>query len=187
NEPQGHGRVGPALRQRRAARHARAVSAGRLRPHLRDRPFTAGRADAPRLSRSHRGRGQLGPLDGAGTTGRGECRFGQMARHQALRLLEGLMMRVAWIASMSALAWALPVMAQPAKPPPVTNTAPERPLPTLNIVVPERDRQAVYAYYRDEIAAGRCPPPLLRRDKACHAPSPVRGPWKLDQALPDSV
>ena len=97
------------------------------------------------------------------------------------------MMRVVWMASMSALAWALPVMAQPAKPPPVTSTAPERPLPTLNIVVPERDRQAVYAYYRDEIAAGRCPPPLVRRDKACHAPSPVRGPWRLDQALPDSV
>ena len=97
------------------------------------------------------------------------------------------MMRSVWVASICALACALPVMAQPAKPPPVTNTAPERPLPTLNIVVPERDRQAVYAYYRDEIAAGRCPPPLLRRDKACHAPSPVRGPWKLDQALPDSV
>lgn len=62
------------------------------------------------------------------------------------------------------------------------------PLPTLNIVVPQRDRDAAFAYYRDEIAAGRCPAPLVRQDKACGAPpAPASRAWKLDQPLPDSV
>jgi len=93
-------------------------------------------------------------------------------------------MRACWIVLLSIAA--LPALAQPAKPP-VTTAVPDRPLPTLNIVVPERDRQAVYAYYRAEIAAGRCPVPLVRRDKACQAPPTTRGPWKLDQPLADSV
>jgi hypothetical protein len=56
------------------------------------------------------------------------------------------------------------------------------------MVVPQRDRDAAFAYYRDEMAAGRCPPPLVRQDKACAAPPPVQArAWKLDQPLPDSV
>ena len=89
-------------------------------------------------------------------------------------------MRVTSMAVLSALALPLPATAQSGKPP-------DRPMPTLNIVVPERDRQAVYAFYRDEIAAGRCPAPLVRRDKSCHAPSASARAWKLDQPLPDSV
>jgi hypothetical protein len=79
-----------------------------------------------------------------------------------------------------------PAMAQTAKP---TAPAPaqQAPLPTLNIVVPERDRTAVYAYYRAEIAAGRCPVPLVRKDKACVAPGPAKPVWKLEQPLPDGV
>lgn len=73
---------------------------------------------------------------------------------------------------------------------PAANTAPaaQGPLPTLNMVVPQRDRDAAFGYYRDEIAAGRCPAPLVRKDKACGAPAatPTKA-WKLDQALPDSV
>lgn len=62
------------------------------------------------------------------------------------------------------------------------------PLPTLSMVVPQRDRDAAFAYYRDEIAAGRCPAPLVRQDKACGAPPPPASrAWKLDQPLPDSV
>ena len=73
--------------------------------------------------------------------------------------------------------------AQQTKPP-----AKDSPLPTLNMVVPQRDRDAAYAYYRDEIAAGRCPAPLVRRDKACGAPpAPTARAWKLDQPLPDGV
>src|SRR5262245_18919835 len=55
------------------------------------------------------------------------------------------------------------------------------------MVVSQRDRDAAFAYYRDEIAAGRCPAPLLRRDKACAAPAAIAKAWKLDQPLPDGV
>ena len=62
------------------------------------------------------------------------------------------------------------------------------PLPTLSMVVPQRDRDAAFAYYRDEIAAGRCPAPLVRGGKACGAPPPPASrAWKMDQPLPDSV
>jgi hypothetical protein len=91
---------------------------------------------------------------------------------------------------------ALPAAAQtpparPAAPPPAQQTKPpakDTPLPTLNMVVPQRDRDAAFAYYRDEIAAGRCPAPLVRRDKACSAPAaqPTKA-WRLDQPLPDSL
>ena len=62
------------------------------------------------------------------------------------------------------------------------------PLPTLSMVVSQRDRDAAFGYYRDEMAAGRCPPPLVRQDKACAAPPPPQSRvWKLDQPLPDDV
>jgi len=85
--------------------------------------------------------------------------------------------------------------ATPAAPAGKSATAPsgpgadnQRPLPTLNMVVSQRDRDAAFAYYRDEIAAGRCPAPLVRKGKECGAPAttPTKG-WKLDQPLPDSV
>ena len=81
---------------------------------------------------------------------------------------------------------------KPAAPPaPAQQTKPaakDSPLPTLNMVVPQRDRDAAFAYYRDEIAAGRCPAPLVRRDKACGAPAtlPTKS-WRLDQSLPDGL
>ena len=80
-------------------------------------------------------------------------------------------------------------MAQQAKPAAPAPPAKEsRPLPTLNMVVSQRDRDAAFAYYRDEIAANRCPPPLVRRDKACGAPAaqPTKS-WRLDQPLPDGL
>jgi hypothetical protein len=78
---------------------------------------------------------------------------------------------------------AAPAPAQQTKPP-----AKDSPLPTLNMVTPQRDRDAAFAYYRDEIAAGRCPAPLVRKDKACSAPAatPTKA-WRLDQPLPDSL
>ncbi len=78
---------------------------------------------------------------------------------------------------------------KPAAPAPGSPSSPkDTPLPTLNMVVPQRDRDAAYGYYRDEIAAGRCPAPLVRRDKACGAPATMpTKPWRLDQPLPDSL
>ena len=103
-------------------------------------------------------------------------------------------MRFSLIALSIAMA-ALPAAAQTPPARPATPSAPapaasakESPLPTLSMVVPQRDRDAAFAYYRDEVAAGRCPAPLVRRDKACVAPAatPAKA-WKLDQTLPDSV
>ena len=51
----------------------------------------------------------------------------------------------------------------------------------------QRDRDAAYAYYRDEIAAGRCPQPLVRKNNACAAPAAGKQVWKLDQPLPEGV
>jgi hypothetical protein len=77
---------------------------------------------------------------------------------------------------------------RPAQPTGVPSSSKDTPLPTLNMVVPQRDRDAAFAYYRDEIAAGRCPAPLVRKDKACGAPAaqPTKT-WRLDQPLPDSL
>jgi hypothetical protein len=55
------------------------------------------------------------------------------------------------------------------------------------MIVPERDRTAVYTYYREEVAAGRCPAGLVRKNNACVAPAPAKQAWKLDQPLAESV
>lgn len=95
------------------------------------------------------------------------------------------------ILSVAGLALVSPAAAQTDKPParPAAPAAPaaQPPLPTLNMVVPQRDREAVYTYYRAEVAAGRCPTPLVRKDKACLAPGPSKPVWKLDQPLADGV
>ncbi len=90
----------------------------------------------------------------------------------------------------ASLALALPAPAQNAKPPARAAAPPpaqNSPLPTLSMVVPQRDRDAVYAYYRAEVAAGRCPPPLVKKSNACVAPSPGKQAWKLDQPLADDI
>jgi len=96
--------------------------------------------------------------------------------------------------SIASLALVLPASAQPA--PAQKDKAPSRapapaaqdsPLPTLNIVVPQRDRDAVYAYYRDEIAADRCPAGLVKKNNVCAASVPAKQAWKMDQPLPDGV
>ncbi len=99
-------------------------------------------------------------------------------------------MRVAVTAFLSAasLALVVPAAAQTSKPTaPATAPAQQGPLPTLSMTVPERDRTAVHTYYRAEIAAGRCPPPLVKKDKACLAPVPAKKVWKLDQPLADGI
>ena len=80
-------------------------------------------------------------------------------------------------------------LAQNTKPPakPAAPMKQDSPLPTLSMVVPERDRNAVYAYYREEVAAGRCPAGLVKKNNACGAPAPAKQAWKLDQPLPDGV
>jgi hypothetical protein len=80
-------------------------------------------------------------------------------------------------------------LAQNTKPPakPAVPMKQDSPLPTLSMVVPERDRNAVYTYYREEVAAGRCPAGLVKKNNACGAPAPAKQAWKLDQPLPGGV
>jgi hypothetical protein len=115
-----------------------------------------------------------------------------MAGRQVARLLEDLTMRAASIAALGlACLVAMPSWGQapanrPANPAPAP-PASQSPLPTLNMTVPQRDREAVYAYYRAEMAAGRCPMPLVKMSNACLAPSPGKSQWRIDQPLADSV
>ena len=80
-------------------------------------------------------------------------------------------------------------LAQNTKPPakPAAPMKQDSPLPTLSMVVPERDRNAVYTYYREEVAAGRCPAGLVKKNNACGAPAQAKQAWKLDQPLPVGV
>lgn len=116
-----------------------------------------------------------------------------MAGGQAAGLLAGLTVRTISIVLLGAasLAVTLPASAQADKPPARAGAsaapAAQPPLPTLSMVVPERDRIAVYTYYREEVAAGRCPPPLVRKNNACGAPAAAKPAWKLDQPLPDGI
>lgn len=96
--------------------------------------------------------------------------------------------RTAWMFAIAAsLVVAAAASAQQAKPAAPATPANQNPLPTLNMTVPQRDRDAAYTYYRDEVAAGRCPPPLVWKDKVCYTPVPVAKLWRLDQPLPDGV
>ena len=90
------------------------------------------------------------------------------------------------IASLAPVSLAL---AQNTKPPakPAAPATQDSPLPTLSMVVPERDRNAVYTYYREEVAAGRCPAGLVKKNNACGAPAQAKQAWKLDQPLPEGV
>jgi hypothetical protein len=99
-------------------------------------------------------------------------------------------MRVIPFALLTLIAWPAVAQAPPANRPavPLGPSKESSPLPTLSMVVPQRDRDAAFAYYRDEAAAGRCPAPLLRQGKACNAPAaPTARAWKLDQPLPEGV
>jgi hypothetical protein len=80
-------------------------------------------------------------------------------------------------------------LAQNTKPPAkaAAPAAQDSPLPTLSMVVPERDRNAVYTYYREEVAAGRCPAGLVKKNNGCAASVPSKQTWKMDQPLPDGV
>jgi hypothetical protein len=113
-----------------------------------------------------------------------------MAGDETAGVLEGIVMRPVSIALLlvASLASVPLALAQNTKPPAkAAAPAQESPLPTLSMIVPERDRTAVYTYYREEVAAGRCPAGLVRKNNACVAPAPAKQAWKLDQPLAESV
>lgn len=54
-------------------------------------------------------------------------------------------------------------------------------------VVPDRDRNAVQTYYRNEFAAGNCPPGLAKKNNGCLPPGQAKKMWAVGQPLPTSL
>lgn len=54
-------------------------------------------------------------------------------------------------------------------------------------VVVDRDRDAVYSYYRGEHANGNCPPGLAKKDNGCLPPGQAKKMWAVGQPLPREV
>ena len=53
--------------------------------------------------------------------------------------------------------------------------------------VPDRDRDAVYGYYRTEYNAGNCPPGLAKKNNGCLPPGQAKKAWVVGQPLPRDV
>jgi Ni/Co efflux regulator RcnB len=56
-----------------------------------------------------------------------------------------------------------------------------------NIVVADHDRNAVYTYYRNDFAAGNCPPGLAKKNNGCLPPGQVNRAWVIGQPLPPQI
>ena len=57
----------------------------------------------------------------------------------------------------------------------------------VNVVVTERDRSAIYGYYRPLYAAGNCPPGLAKKNNGCLPPGQAKKLWAIGQPLPAGV
>lgn len=57
----------------------------------------------------------------------------------------------------------------------------------VNIVIQERDRGAVYSYYRTEYATAGCPPGLAKKNNGCLPPGQAKKMWAMGQPLPAAV
>ena len=62
----------------------------------------------------------------------------------------------------------------------------------VRVIIPDRDRQVVYSYYRTEYANPRCPPGLARKGNGCLPPGqayapPPRPVYVVGQPLPPTV
>jgi hypothetical protein len=65
--------------------------------------------------------------------------------------------------------------------------APEIAAAPARIVIGERDRSAVYSYYRSEFIGGRCPPGLARKGNGCLPPGQAKRLWTLGTPLAAAV
>ena len=54
-------------------------------------------------------------------------------------------------------------------------------------VVSDRDRNAVYGYYRTQYSAGNCPPGLAKKGNGCLPPGQAKKMWAVGQPLPRDV
>ncbi len=65
--------------------------------------------------------------------------------------------------------------------------APQGNLAPANIVIHDRDRSAVYSYYRTEYATAGCPPGLAKKNNGCLPPGQAKKMWMMGQPLPAAV
>lgn len=56
-----------------------------------------------------------------------------------------------------------------------------------NVVILDRDRTAVYSYYRTEYATAGCPPGLAKKNNGCLPPGQAKKMWAIGQPLPAAV
>ena len=59
--------------------------------------------------------------------------------------------------------------------------------PPGNFAFADRDRNTVYSYYRNQFAAGNCPPGLAKKNNGCLPPGQAKKLWAIGQPLPGSV
>lgn len=52
-----------------------------------------------------------------------------------------------------------------------------------HLVVTDRDRSAIYGYYRPLYAAGNCPPGLAKKNNGCLPPGQAKKLWTIGQPL----
>ena len=56
-----------------------------------------------------------------------------------------------------------------------------------NVAIADRDRNTVYNYYRNDYAAGNCPPGLAKKDNGCLPPGQAKKAWAIGQPLPPDI
>ena len=56
-----------------------------------------------------------------------------------------------------------------------------------NVVIADRDRNSVYTYYRNDFAAGNCPPGLAKKNNGCLPPGQAKKLWAIGQPLAGTV
>ena len=54
-------------------------------------------------------------------------------------------------------------------------------------MIADRDRTAVHNYYRNQYAAGNCPPGLAKKNNGCLPPGQANKVWAIGQPVPTSV
>lgn len=59
--------------------------------------------------------------------------------------------------------------------------------PAGTVIIADRDRSAVYSYYRNQYVAGHCPPGLAKKNNGCLPPGQAKKLWAIGQPLPGSV
>jgi hypothetical protein len=58
---------------------------------------------------------------------------------------------------------------------------------SVRAVVTERDRMAVYTFYRTEFVGGRCPPGLAKKGNGCLPPGQAKRAWSLGAPLARTI